>query len=47
LEPNTVQVMPAARGYGRPLIACGDRIERLLKMTGLDRHLTVVRLPSS
>jgi hypothetical protein len=25
----------------------GVRIERLLKMTGLDRHLTVVRLPSS
>jgi hypothetical protein len=38
------------RGFagGFPLtVACGDRIERLLKMTGLDRHLTVVRLPSS
>lgn len=35
-----------ARTCGFPLtVACGDTIERLLQLTGLDRHLTVVQLP--
>jgi anti-anti-sigma factor len=35
-----------SRAGGFPLtIACGDNIDRLLKLTGLDRRLTVVQLP--
>jgi len=26
-------------------VACGESVESLLKLTGLDRHLTVVQLP--
>jgi len=26
-------------------VACGEGVEQLLKLTGLDRHLTVVQLP--
>lgn len=35
-----------ARAGGFPLtITCGDRVHRLLSLTGLDRHLTVIELP--
>ena len=35
-----------ARARGFPLtVACGESVEQLLKLTGLNRHLTVVQLP--
>jgi anti-sigma B factor antagonist len=35
-----------AQAAGFPLtVACGDRVQQLLALTGLDRHLSVVQLP--
>jgi anti-sigma B factor antagonist len=35
-----------AHANGFPLtITCGDRVHRLLSLTGLDRHFTVIELP--
>ena len=35
-----------AQAAGFPLtVTCGDRVHRLLALTGLDQHLTVIELP--